>query len=315
MAASDSDRLGAILAAVQRDVGRRGLARLFEAVPKDFAAACNSLAGEASLGVITGFWIPTAGLAETDGPLGAVYLARTLGQLGIRVQVISDPFCHHSLEAGLAACGRLESTPVTDLGQPIREGVSHLLALERVGPSHVPDSVGAESLRRFLEEVPKSHHNRCHSMRGIDITDRMLAAERVFEWDRRFGAAVNGPLTLGIGDGGNEIGMGKLPWSLIRDNVPNGGVIACRVPTDFLIVAGISNWGAYALAAGVAVVKGVTPPADWFDVDLERRILREMVEKGPLVDGVTGLAEASVDGLAFEQYIQPLVELGRIARG
>ena len=55
--------------------------------------------------------------------------------------------------------------------------------------------------------------------------------------------------------------MGKIPWDVIRRNVPNGGLIACRVPTDHLIVAGVSNWGAYALAAGVALLaRGETRP-------------------------------------------------------
>ena len=35
----------------------------------------------------------------------------------------------------------------------------------------------------------------------------------------------------------------------------NGGLIACRVPADYLIVAGVSNWGAWALGAGVALLR------------------------------------------------------------
>jgi D-glutamate cyclase len=315
---SIDEKLSAILAVVQRDVGLRGLARLFAACPGDFAAACDHLAGSrtASLGVVTGFWIPGVGLAETDGPLGAVYLARTLDRLDIPVKIISDPFCRSSLEAGLIACGRLDSTSVIDYGNGEIAGITHLLALERVGPSHVPDTVGGDSLQAFLNEVPLRQRNRSHTMRGIDISDQMRDVTGMFERPNPTGhLRPYGPFTIGIGDGGNEIGMGKIPWQVIRDDIPNGGMIACRVPTDFLIVAGISNWGAYALACGVAVVKGVMPPDDWFDVDLERRILREMVEKGPLVDGVTGRAEDSVDGLAFEQYIEPLTQLERIVRG
>ena len=40
-----------------------------------------------------------------------------------------------------------------------------------------------------------------------------------------------------------------------------------------------------------------------------------MVEEGPLVDGVTGRQEATVDGLSFEDYIEPLRRLGEIVRG
>ena len=118
--------------------------------------------------------------------------------------------------------------------------------------------------------------------------------------------------TVGIGDGGNEIGMGKVPHDVIRRNVPGGDRIACRVATDHLIVAGVSNWGGYALAAGVALLRGATLPAELFDAEREREILRVMVEAGPLVDGVAAKATVTVDGLTFEEYVRPLVELGKM---
>ena len=61
--------------------------------------------------------------------------------------------------------------------------------------------------------------------------------------------------TIGIGDGGNEIGMGKLPAGLIAQHVPNGAQIACVTSCDHLVVAGVSNWGAYGLAAGVRLLR------------------------------------------------------------
>ena len=120
-------------------------------------------------------------------------------------------------------------------------------------------------------------------------------------------------MTIGIGDGGNEIGMGKIPHATIVKNIPNGDLIHCRVPSDHLIVAGVSNWGAYALAAGVALLRGATLPAEMFDPDRERRILEKMVWS-KLVDGVTGRQTATVDGLSFDDYIKPLVEIGKIMR-
>ena len=65
------------------------------------------------VGVVTGFWIPSAKMGETDGPLGAVYLMRTLEQLGIPVCLISDPFCTAALHAGLRAAGVTPSRLVT----------------------------------------------------------------------------------------------------------------------------------------------------------------------------------------------------------
>ncbi len=126
-------------------------------------------------------------------------------------------------------------------------------------------------------------------MRGRDITEHLPLANPVKNWlalrNVQRGSAVT---AIGIGDGGNEIGMGKIPHETIVKNIPNGDLIHCRVPTDHLIVAGVSNWGAYALAAGVFVLRGVKPPSDLFDPDREREILEVMVREGPLVDGVTG---------------------------
>jgi hypothetical protein len=146
-------------------------------------------------------------------------------------------------------------------------------------------------------------------MRGRDITEFTGPAHLLFEHAGTLAPLVT---TIGIGDGGNEIGMGKIPWSTIRKNIPNGGLIACRVPTDHLIVAGVSNWGAYALAAGVAVLRGNPLRDELFDVEREREILRAMVEKGPLVDGVTAKPTVSVDGLSFEEYARPLRELAKL---
>jgi hypothetical protein len=118
--------------------------------------------------------------------------------------------------------------------------------------------------------------------------------------------------TIAIGDGGNEIGMGKIPHETIVKNIPNGDLIHCVVPADYLIVAGVSNWGAYALAAGVFVLRDEKPPPDLFDPDLEKRILEIMVREGPLVDGVTGKQTATVDGLSWEEYIAPFNRIREI---
>ncbi len=195
--------------------------------------------------------------------------------------------------------------------------MTHWVALERVGPGHTPESVAAqpgttaEAAARFRDEVPAERQDRCHSMRGQDITEHMRPGHELFEvaleWDKDL-------VTIGIGDGGNEIGMGKVPWDVIRRNIPGGGLVACRVPTDYLIVAGVSNWGAYALAAGVALLRGRRLDPELFDVQRERELLRVMVEAGPLVDGVTGKPTVSVDGLSFEQYAEPLRRIGELIR-
>jgi hypothetical protein len=56
--------------------------------------------------------------------------------------------------------------------------------------------------------------------------------------------------STGIGDGGNECGMGKA-LEAVRAHIPRGATIACVVPADNLITAGVSNWGGWGLCAAV----------------------------------------------------------------
>jgi D-glutamate cyclase len=331
-----ADPLSAIRDLIQQDPGRRGLAtdpasNLLTACADDFAGACRSLANTShpAVAVVTGFFIPTAHppCGETDGPLGALFLARALVPLGVRVALLTDDFCRPALEAGLKECGLQKTVAALTLPGPkrpwdtflakgwkpfLRETFrpTHLIALERVGPSHTPLSIQhqlgvGEPLLDFLHEVPKEHHDRCHTMRGLDITDRMSPAHLLFE----AAAQEKGLTTIGIGDGGNEIGMGKIPWDVIHRNIQGGGLAACRIPTDFLIVAGVSNWGAYGLAAGLMILRNCPIPLELFDPGRERRLLEIMVERGPLVDGIRGQQTATVDGLTFEQYAEPLDRL------
>ncbi len=337
------EQLNKIRDLIQEDVGKRGLQsdperNLINLLPDDFRTACQSIAEtpKAKLGIVTGFYIPGAEpdpVGETDGPLGAVYLARALAPLGIEVTLLTDAFCAKALAAGLAACSMQKKVnvlvlPAWDKALAIGHqayysaiigklpGLTHLISLERPGPSHALSSIqiqlqgqGAQAMLDFLQEVPTEAQGRCQTMRGIDITEKLSPAHWLFE----FGFVDPSFTTIGIGDGGNEIGMGKIPWDVLRKNIPNGGRIGCRLPTQLLIVAGISNWGAYGLAAGVWLLKGKKLHPLLADPANERKILKLMVEKGPLVDGVTGKPTLSVDGLEFDHYAAILGKLAAIS--
>jgi hypothetical protein len=262
---------------------------------------------------------------ETDGPLRALFLARAFHHLGIPCVLASDEAGLVALTAGVRASGLAELIEVVYLpeGTSVPDPdhyrtffrqqagrLTHLIAVERVGPSHRVSSLRAQSsatldaIGRFVNAVPRAQRGRCFTMRGRDLTPLTAPAHHLFEGPRDY-------ITIGIGDGGNEIGMGKVPWDTIRRNIPGGELIACRVATDFLIVAGVSNWGAYALAAGVMVLRG-NVDASLFDVDRERALLEVLVERGPLVDGVSGQQTATVDGLAFDEYVKPLRRIGNV---
>ena len=224
---------------IQVDIGNRGLARdptdnLIASCPDDFALTCRSIVDHPRprVGIVTGFMIPSVEppTGETDGPLGALFLARVLDDLNLPTALISDRSGIAALSAGLKNTNR--TTVLVEVGMQAnptelqRETgpLSHLIALERSGPSRAT--------------------GRNQTMRGTDITELTAPTHQLFEEPHDY-------VTIGIGDGGNEIGMGKVPYETICKNIPGGEETACRVATDYLIVAGVSNWGAYALAAGV----------------------------------------------------------------
>lgn len=322
---------------IRRDPANRGLIgsepQFGPLCPGHLEAAATHLARFGTrAAIVTGFYIPagTPPAAETDGPLGALVLAQTLLAVGIESYVITDGYCFSALVAVAQAASypaeRLIEYPIAP--SPVSAGdatarwrqdffergpgknLSHLIAVERVGPSHTPESLAQQSrggpapVERFLAEVAPEHHNHCHNMRGVNIDLYSGDLHRLFE---EAPAAVPGIKTIGIGDGANEIGMGAVPWEELERRLSGeqSGRVPCRVATDWNIVAGTSNWGAYSLAAGVALLRGTISAVEPFDCRQQQTVLEQMVAHGPAVDGVTRLREATVDGLPFLTYIQP----------
>ena len=109
--------------------------------------------------------------------------------------------------------------------------------------------------------------------------------------------------------------MGKLPSALISAEVPNGAAIASVTACDHLIVAGVSNWGAYGLMAALAVLRPQWRGAmlAFLTAERELAVTTAIVEKAGAVDGVTARNEATVDGFGPEIYRTLIEELRCIA--
>jgi len=282
--------------------------------------------------IVTGFFIPAGDppSAETDGPPGALLLAQTLLALGIDCRILTDPFCFGAVVAAAKGCGfpteRLVQSPQPCaagaannaaaswrsefLRNEARESLSHLVAIERVGPSHTAESLsrqrrtGEIPLQRFIDRVPPEHRDCCHNMRGENIDQFAGDLHRLFE---EISEVQPGVKTIGIGDGANEIGMGAVPWEDLERRLSGeqSARVPCRIAADWNIVAGTSNWGGYALAAAVALLRGQVSALAPFDSRQQQAVIEAMVAHGPAVDGVTKRREPSVDGLPFLTYIQP----------
>ena len=201
--------------------------------------------------------------------------------------------------------------------------ISHLIAVERVGPSHTPESLGEQSRpgepphAQFDAEVPAASRNVCHNMRGRSINAHTAKTHLLFE---AAGLQQRPVSTIGMGDGGNEIGMGSVAWEEIRtalgddrDGWEVGGRIACRIATDFTLVAGVSNWAAYALAHAVCRLRGQADALGWSDPLAQQRLIESLVDEAGAVDGLTGRREATIDGLAMDDYLKIFSDIARLA--
>ena len=325
-----------IQAVLSRDPARRGLVSSHAAIEilahTSLESAARSLASNPqTVAIATGFAVvgPSRPAAETDGPPGALYLARTLLELGATPLLIVDSYSRAVVQTGCRLAGidpqRVIEPPasltkaefdswVEDLFRSQGPELTHLVSIERVGPSHTLASLATQARptdppwAEFDEYLPPSHRDRCHNMHGEVIDPHSPPLFRLFESAPRQQPSC---VTIGMGDGGNEIGMGRLPWELLQQAIPNqlGGRIACRIPTDHLLIAGVSNWAAYALSLAVAALSDRLDVVIPLDLDYERRLIQTLVVESGAVDGVTRLREPTVDGLPLETYLQALAGL------
>lgn len=269
----------------------RGMEKLQKYLPADYCERAARAVFEWQRGCVfltTGFYV--AGAPETDGPPGLMVLAKTLEELGFSVVVVTDIFCEGLFDD-------LESVVYV----PIRPEAMYF---DRLIRKYQP--VGMIS----IERCGKNSRGDYANMRGISIAQYTASIDSLFE----LAARQNIP-TVGIGDGGNEIGMGVLKQQ-IEEQL---SLVPCVVPVDYLVIATVSNWGAYGLAACLAFCtdegkhmaghgfgrkrKSPLPTETWL-----RKYLENIVEKGA-VDGVLGKPMVSVDGFPADVEYQIFREL------
>ena len=264
------------------DHDRRGISALRGYLSADFCqeAATLILDHPGRALILSGFYILSAGAPESDGPPGAYYLGEALRALGYEVTHVTDvhsAFLYH----GLPGTEDLVEFPITDVEASKRyaEGV-----LTRLRPSVVisTERCGVTATGRYL------------NMRSIDISDYNARLDYL---------VLNHPATVGIGDGGNEIGMGNL-----LEHIPSVSSLPPEPTTTTvsrLILASVSNWGVYGLIAALSQLsnRNLLP-----SVEAEEELIRQMIDKGA-VDGPTGAKEYAVDGFPLEENRQALERL------
>uniref|UniRef100_A0A4W6BNR8 D-glutamate cyclase n=1 Tax=Lates calcarifer TaxID=8187 RepID=A0A4W6BNR8_LATCA len=228
---------------IGEDPGQRGIRAL--SVQDELLCSCLALSHSSSVAITTGF--PTHYMHsppdETDGPPGAIAMATMLLALGKQVTMVTD---RRAVEMNQAIIDEAVKTGVLKTAIP-------LVTFEDHGPDsalHFLCHHGDPNRPRYdhlvaIERSGRAEDGNYYNMRGVNIK------HLVDPIDNLFIAAKNIPgiTTTGIGDGGNELGMGKVKEK-VKSLMPNGSLIACDIPADNA-VTGCLNWGGYAVACAL----------------------------------------------------------------
>jgi len=306
---------------VNIDMGERGVEHLFEAARSLQGGSLVGAAADALLAVPEGgtvvmttgsvsrAWI-TPELGENDGPSGAAAVARALV---LARNVTCVLLCEETLLSAIrATCQSAGLFPVT-LEQATIAKTDKSLATIVMLPYATEDEAGksqAETLLTDLkpdllfstERVGRNEQGVYHSMRGIDYG---MGRSRV---DFLFDLALEREIpVVAVGDGGNEIGMGKVA-DHVKAHVPFGDTCQCGcgggigavTGCDVLVTAACSNWGCTAIVAAMAARTGNakllhTP-------EREALLLDTMVSSG-LINSTHGIVDDSVDGFPRASHL------------
>jgi hypothetical protein len=256
----------------------RGMDRVRQAIPPGYCTRAAGTILQCKGRVLIGTGFPVQGSFETDGPIGAIGLYRVLEKLGY--ELIFG--CAPPISRVLAADFQTLEIPISSWEATVPFVKSALLDLQ-------------PALIVAIERPGVAKDGRYYNMRGKDISDSLAKFDLFFN-------LCDCP-TLGVGDGGNEIGMGNIYEELTRLSI-TPSVTTC----DELVIATVSNWGVYGIIAALARVVR-QDLFDWFD---PIAIVRYLVERGA-VDGKTGFAEYSEDGFPLAVGLSIIEQLRNLA--
>jgi len=255
--------------------------------------------------------------------LASVAIARAALQLGYEVTLVTEE-CN-------APVFRAAVAPSSSDGYDVMSRITLSFCPSIANPSPMWLANNDAIMKQFAasadlivscERAGPAGDGNCYTMRGINMTERGLISplHRVPLHAKEMGIQF-----LAIGDGGNELGMGKV-IDKIRKYIPDGDKIGAVTPADRLIAASVSNWGAYALIAAAAVVRfhdsnnsSYNDKKEWIDKVLpteeaETELIHRCVAAG-CRDGVSGKMEATVDGMPLERSMGCLRDIRKAALG
>ncbi|BBB26668.1 DUF4392 domain-containing protein [Amphritea japonica] len=224
--------------------------------------------------VLIGTGFPVVDTFETDGPVGAIALYEALEKLGATPVIVCGPPVSQAL---------MDNYRVHEIR--VGEHQERTLEAFKALYNYNPDAV--LSIERPGQAADGGYYN----MRGESISERTAC----------FDTFVNNAKcpTIGIGDGGNEIGMGN-----ITEALKDLDINAAATCVDELLIADVSNWGAYGLITFFSLWSGRDLLGEFAPL-----AILEYLSKLGSVDGVTRINELTEDGLPVDEGISVIEEL------
>jgi len=303
---------------VKNDAGGRGVIELLHEALKrkindPLSDALKMFEKVSSTVIVTGFNVPPSYRPETDGLIGAVVLARAL------LETFSDTILfildNHMQEVIIKELLRIISGKELLYGARIDFLIHNVYwHNEYLFRSILEDKISSinSDLAVFIEKPSPNKEGVMHNMMGIDVSTYHLNPLSLIDVFGEYGIK-----TIGIGDGGNEVGLGIIEED-IRKYVPYGNL--CRCPcragiasatvTDTTIVSTVSNWAAYALEA---LILTISDKHDMIHGELEEKSLIKTAVVMGAIDGIKGEGFIGVDGICYEDHVRILNNIRKIS--
>lgn len=307
-------RLGEVIdSLISRDFTARGISHeLYEAarqkldMPFTMAAAQllkqNIKKGDRVL-IFTGWpsrsWL-IQGLTETDGPVGAAVLARVVEQaFGAIPILVMEKSLKPFGEVALRAAGLIVSDLETALkSKPDPPSASVAAVIDFTTDWDEAEQTANDFIDKLSPSALISVELPGANAEGEyhNVTARVVPSELVLKADVLFREAKQrGIPTIGIGDGGNELGMANVK-EVIIEKLNKGREIAPETEVDILIPSSISNWGSIGLACAICAL--TEQPEVIKEINVVR-ITNRLSDAGA-IDGLTAYVDPKNDGTTHD---------------
>jgi hypothetical protein len=293
----------------------RGLSR--RPVCLEAADRLKSCLGAGDYFFVTSGWLMPGfyPYGETDGPIGTATIGRALALgIGARMVVLTEDRMIPIMVATCRAAGLNVLTEDDLAAAPRSPHPKNAYCL--VAPFPVDDEQAVRETKRLFDKyAPKAliaiekngpnAEGHYSMVGGDDNSDCVAKAGRLFEE-----AARRNVLTIGIGDRGNEIGFGAVA-DVPKRVLPFGEKATDATVVDILVTAAVSNWGASAVAAALAVL--LDDLNVLHDPATEARMLDRCIDAGG-IDGFQCRPITQTDGMSAAAHVAINTLLNELVR-